>query len=65
VAEMGSWVVDYSAMDLSLDHDKRVAVGRKLVEVGLVLENEFGGPQDVEGGLVGGEVYVVQTRPQP
>ena len=64
-AETGKWVVDYSSMDLSLDHDKRVAVGRRLVEVGLVLEKEFDGAQDVEGAIVGDQVYVVQTRPQP
>lgn len=40
-------------------------VGRRLTAVGRLLEHEFGGPQDVEGCFSGGQLYVVQTRPQP
>ena len=43
----------------------RGSVGRRLTAVGRLLEHEFGGPQDVEGCFAGGQLYVVQTRPQP
>ncbi len=36
-----------------------------LAKVGKQLEEEFDGPQDVEGVLIGSEVHLVQTRPQP
>lgn len=40
-------------------------VGQQLCKVAVMLEEEFGAPQDVEGALVGSEVFIVQTRPQP
>ena len=42
-----------------------VQVGLKLAEVGKQLEQVFEGPQDVEGVLIGDDVHLVQTRPQP
>ena len=53
------------AQDLSRSEDHRKTVGRKLAAVGAALEKAFKGPQDVEGALVGSDVYIVQTRPQP
>lgn len=40
-------------------------VGQQLCKIAVALEEAFGEPQDVEGALVGSEVYIVQTRPQP
>ena len=40
-------------------------VGQQLCQVAVALEEAFGGPQDVEGAIVGQDVYIVQTRPQP
>lgn len=40
-------------------------VGQQLCNVAVALEEAFGEPQDVEGALVGSEVFIVQTRPQP
>lgn len=40
-------------------------IGERLSEVGVALETVFGGPQDVEGALVGDRIFVVQSRPQP
>lgn len=40
-------------------------VGKKLAKVGALLEDSFGGAQDVEGAFVGKDLYIVQTRPQP
>jgi pyruvate,water dikinase len=36
---------------------------RKLAAMGLRLEEHFGGPQDVEWALAGGELYLLQSRP--
>ena len=57
--------VDYSRQELSLDPAARVALGRRLAAVGAALEAEYGAPQDIEGGVVGDDIYVVQSRPQP
>ena len=54
-----------AVQELSRSEDHRRAVGKKLAAVGTALEKAFKGPQDVEGALVGSEVYIVQTRPQP
>lgn len=57
--------VDYSKKPLTVDAAFRQQLGQRLGAVGLFLEQKFGCPQDVEGCLVGKDVYVVQTRPQP
>lgn len=56
--------VDYSRQPLSTDPEERATVGESLGRVGALLESALGEPQDVEGGIVDGEVYVVQSRPQ-
>jgi len=35
----------------------------RLAELGRRLENHFGGPQDIEFAIAGGEVYLLQSRP--
>lgn len=62
---VSSRVVDYSQQELSWSDDVRGALGRRLAAVGRLLESEFEGPQDVEGCVVEGRLYIVQTRPQP
>ncbi|KAF9669487.1 hypothetical protein SADUNF_Sadunf14G0112600 [Salix dunnii] len=57
--------VDYSKKPLTVDPTFRHQLGQQLCSVGYFLEREFGGPQDVEGCLVGKDIFVVQTRPQP
>jgi phosphoglucan, water dikinase len=57
--------VDYSKQELSVSGDARKALAKQLAEVGVVVEDEFGAAQDVEGCVMGGSVYVVQSRPQP
>ncbi|KAL4513385.1 hypothetical protein Ndes2437B_g00596 [Nannochloris sp. 'desiccata'] len=58
-------VVDYSQQELSWSEDVRSALGKRLAAVGRLLESEFDGPQDVEGCVVDGRLFIVQTRPQP
>lgn len=57
--------VDYSKKTLSLDPIYRYQLGQRLATTGFFLEQKFGCPQDVEGCLVGNDIYIVQTRPQP
>jgi pyruvate,water dikinase len=35
----------------------------RLVELGRGLEQRFGGPQDIEWAIAGGEIYLLQSRP--
>lgn len=58
-------IVDYSTKPLSTDSSYREKIGQKLATVGFFLEQKFGVPQDVEGCIVGQDVYIVQARPQP
>lgn len=57
--------VDYSQKPVTVDAVYRQQLGQRLGAVGYFLERKFGCPQDVEGCLLGKDIYVVQTRPQP
>jgi len=52
------------------DAAHRVELGQKLAAIGLFLEATLSGkgaemvPQDVEGCLVGKDIFIVQSRPQ-
>lgn len=58
-------VVDYSMQRLSTHPEFRKQVGQRLASIGYYLEKSFGSAQDVEGCIVGTDIYIVQTRPQP
>jgi phosphoglucan,water dikinase len=58
-------VVDYSTQALSTDSEYRQRMGQCLATVGYFLEKHFGVPQDIEGCIIGKDVYIVQARPQP
>ncbi len=75
-SERGSWreapeaqqprrLVDYSQLELTQDDGKRAELGAKLGKIAVLLEQRLGGPQDVEGCVADGVVYIVQSRPQP
>ncbi|TKY50532.1 Phosphoglucan, water dikinase [Spatholobus suberectus] len=57
--------VDYSKKPLTVDSVFCRQLGQRLCAVGFFLERKFGCPQDVEGCLVGKDIFIVQTRPQP
>ncbi|KAG9447465.1 hypothetical protein H6P81_013593 [Aristolochia fimbriata] len=57
--------VDYSKKPLSLDPIYRRQLGQRLCAIGFFLERKFGCPQDVEGCVVGKDIFIVQSRPQP
>lgn len=57
--------VDYSKKPMTIDPIFRRQLGQRLGAVGFFLERKFGCPQDVEGCVVGKDIFIVQTRPQP
>ena len=61
---LASRVVDYSQIDLSRDTATRNALGKRLAAVGASVETAFGRPQDIEGAIVGDQLFLVQARPQ-
>lgn len=63
--EVAHLTVDYSKKPLSIDPKFREQLGQRLCAVGFFLERKFGCPQDIEGCVVGDDIYIVQARPQP
>jgi phosphoglucan, water dikinase len=57
-------VVQYSDVRLSRDPAFAKMLGTRLAVAGRLLEDAFGGPQDIEGAIAGDHVYIVQSRPQ-
>jgi phosphoglucan,water dikinase len=56
--------VDYSEVELSRDTALRKTLGRRLAAISRFVEKALKTPQDIEGALVGDEIYLVQARPQ-
>jgi len=56
--------VDYSQIALSRDAAARQKLGRRLAEIARSVEDDFQKPQDIEGALMLGEIYLVQSRAQ-
>ncbi|KAL2649665.1 hypothetical protein R1flu_017793 [Riccia fluitans] len=63
--KMVAQVADYSTKTLSVDGSYRKQIGQSLATIGFFLEQKFGAPQDIEGCIVGKDIYIVQARPQP
>ena len=56
-------VVNIPPVENDLSSDKNLLKQvQKLVDNSLVIEKEFGKPQDIEGGFLGGDIYLWQTR---
>ncbi len=56
--------LDYTRELLVLDERFRDDFMIKIANIGIVVEQGLGSPQDIEGAYSKGEYYVVQTRPQ-
>jgi phosphoglucan,water dikinase len=56
--------VDYSALRLSFDRGFREALASRLAALGKYMEEALGGPQDMEGGIFGDDIYLLQCRPE-
>ncbi|XP_024543149.1 alpha-glucan water dikinase 1, chloroplastic [Selaginella moellendorffii] len=57
-------VVDYSTDKLLLDASFQKTILSNIASAGAEIERVYGTPQDIEGCIKDGELYVVQTRPQ-
>lgn len=57
-------VVDYSQISLSRDGDARKQLGKRLAAIARFVEEALQKPQDIEGAVVGDEIFLVQSRPQ-
>ena len=56
--------VDYSRIAMSCEADARKSLGRRFAAIAQAVEKAFEKPQDIEGVVVGEEIYLVQARPQ-
>jgi len=56
--------VDYSQVDLSREPEALEALARRLRRVGVLVEQSFGSPQDIEGAVAKGQIFLVQSRAQ-
>lgn len=57
-------VLDYSSDPLITDENFRRRILSGIARAGSAIEELYGSPQDIEGVIRDGNVYVVQTRPQ-
>lgn len=57
-------VLDYSSDPLMVDSDYRHSILSSIARAGSAIEELYGSPQDIEGVIRDGKLYVVQTRPQ-
>ena len=56
--------IDYSRVALSRDAAALPKLGRRLTAIGRRVEEAFRLPQDIEGAVVGDDIFLVQSRPQ-
>ncbi|KAJ4851076.1 Alpha-glucan water dikinase 2 [Turnera subulata] len=57
-------VLDYSSDRIIVDKAFQMSLFSKIAEAGKIIEGLYGCPQDIEGVVKDGVVYVVQARPQ-
>ncbi|XWS69047.1 hypothetical protein CRYUN_Cryun04dG0146200 [Craigia yunnanensis] len=57
-------VLDYSSDPLINDGNFQQSILSSIARAGNAIEELYGSPQDIEGVIKDGKVYVVQTRPQ-
>ncbi|PQQ00283.1 alpha-glucan water dikinase 2 isoform X2 [Prunus yedoensis var. nudiflora] len=57
-------VLDYSRDRMIIDRAFQISLFSRIAEVGKIVEGLYGRPQDIEGVVKDGVIYVVQSRPQ-
>ncbi|KAI3816782.1 hypothetical protein L1987_16486 [Smallanthus sonchifolius] len=57
-------VLDYSCDPLMIDGSFQKSILSSIARAGDAIEKLYGSPQDIEGVVRDGKIYVVQTRPQ-
>ena len=56
--------IEYSKVPLSYDGKYARGLGKCLASIASFLEQALGRPQDVEGAIIGDDIFLVQSRPQ-
>jgi len=56
--------INYAKIDFSTKAAIREAVGRRLTAISRYVEASLQGPQDLEGAIIGQDIYLLQARPQ-
>lgn len=62
--EEESMVLDYSNDPMMVNKAFQTSILSKVAEAGKIIESLYGCPQDIEGVVKDGMIYVVQARPQ-
>lgn len=57
-------VLDYTSDPLMMDPNFRKSILCSIAKAGNAIEELYGSPQDIEGVIKDGKIFVVQTRPQ-
>lgn len=57
-------VLDYVSDPLIMDNNFRDSILSSIARAGHAIEELYGSPQDIEGVVKDGKIFVVQTRPQ-
>lgn len=57
-------ILDYSSDPLITDANFQKSILSSIARAGDSIEKLYGSPQDIEGVVRDGKIYVVQTRPQ-
>ncbi|KAG1366257.1 putative alpha-glucan water dikinase 2 [Cocos nucifera] len=57
-------VLDYTSDPLVMDRNFRLSILSSIAKAGAAVEELYGSPQDIEGVVKDGGIFVVQTRPQ-
>jgi alpha-glucan,water dikinase len=56
--------MSYHNSEIFTNEQKVVTMMNKIAKLGIAVENIYNSPQDIEGCIVGNDIYIVQTRPQ-
>lgn len=57
-------ILDYVADPLVMDKNFRNSLLSNIAQAGHAIEELYGSPQDIEGVVKDGRIFIVQTRPQ-
>lgn len=57
-------VLDYVSDPLIMDKNFQNSILSSIARAGYAIEELYGSPQDIEGVVKDGKIFVVQTRPQ-
>ncbi|KAI4384682.1 hypothetical protein MLD38_002801 [Melastoma candidum] len=57
-------VLDYTSDPLVVDENFQNSILSRIAKAGSVIEELYGSPQDIEGVVKDGKIYIVQTRPR-